>query len=147
MDKARWTDMGERSDGSGDGEFFAARYRPERSHLARRLERQALGHEVGLNGYTTVDEAQDLVEYLGLSPDRCLLDLGAGRGWPGLHIARTSRCRVITTDVPREALVEARRTMIGPGHHPLNEVLAAEGAALPFPGGFFNGIVHADVFC
>lgn len=139
--------MGSGSKGPVDGEFFAERYRSERSRMARRIERRALGHDVGLNGYTTVDEAQALVECLELSPDQCLLDLGAGRGWPGLHIARTSRCRVITTDVPLEALVEARRTMIDSAHHPHNEALAADGTALPFPARFFDGITHADVLC
>ena len=127
--------------------FYVDRYLPERSCLARRVERQALGHEVGVNGYTTVAEAQAMVEHLRLSPDRCLLDLGAGRGWPGLHFARTIRCRVITTDVPREAMVEARRVMIDPAQHPHNAVLAADGTALPFSAGSFDGITHADVFC
>jgi hypothetical protein len=70
--------------------FYVDRYLPERSCLARRVERQALGHEVGVNGYTTVTEAQAMVEHLRLSPDSrnqrtVTMPPGARRPTSGAH--------------------------------------------------------------
>ena len=80
--------------------YIAERYSPARSQVARQVERVALGHDVGLNGYTTVEQAQVLSDYLRLPSGDCLLDLGAGRGWPGSHIAQTNQCCLVSSDVP-----------------------------------------------
>ena len=75
-----------------------------------------------------------------VAPAATLLDVGAGRGWPGSHVARTSGCRLVSTDVPWDALLTAKT-------RPGIEVVAAQGGALPFRGDTFDAIVHADVFC
>ena len=85
-------------------------------------------------------EAQTLCEHLDLAPAATLLDVGACRGWPGSHVAQTSRCRLVSTDVPWDALLVAKT-------QPGAEVVAAQGGALPFRGDTFDAIVHADVFC
>ena len=127
--------------------YIAERYSPARSQAARQVERAALGHEVGLNGYTTVEQAQILSDYLQLAPSSCLLDLGAGRGWPGSHIAQSNACCLVSSDVPWDALVEARANIESRGILGTSEVVAADGRALPFRAGHFDAIVHADVFC
>ncbi len=48
----------------------ARNYSPARSHVARQLERAALGHEVGLNGYTTVEQARVLAGHLQLDRNK-----------------------------------------------------------------------------
>ena len=128
-------------------EFFRARYGRERSEAARTVERVVLGHEVGLNGYTTLSEADRLVECLELSPDSLLLDVGAGCGWPGTHIAESSRCRVVLSDIPVEALRQARRHARRRGVSNRVRVVCAEGAALPFVARSVDAVVHADVLC
>ena len=133
----RYTCMSTNEDGF---EFFEQKYTESRERAARRLEETALGQSVGLNGYTTVAEAQTLAEHLQLSATSTLLDVGAGRGWPGSHVTRTSGCRLVSADRPWDALLAAR-TRGG------TDVVAAVGGALPFPGDTFDGIVHADVFC
>ena len=123
-----------------NSEFFEQKYAESRARAARRIEEVALGQTVGLNGYTTAEEAQTLCAHLNLAPAARLLDVGAGRGWPGSHVARTSGCRLVSTDVPWDALVAAKT------HHG-TDVVAARGGALPFRGNTFDAIVHADVFC
>jgi ubiquinone/menaquinone biosynthesis C-methylase UbiE len=130
-----------------DREFFRERYQSDRSTVARRIEQLALGHEVGVNGYTTVAEAQKLTDRLNPTDGHVLLDLGTGRGWPGSHIARVTGCRVIACDTPREALSEARCTLNHPDAHPTCGAVGASGLALPFPDGTFDSVSHADVFC
>ena len=105
------------------------------------------GHEVGLNGFTTVDQAQRLTESLDLVPDSRLLDLGAGRGWPGIHIAWSSQCRVVLSDIPLEALRQAPHYAEHRGVTRLISAVCADGAALPFASACFDALVHTDVLC
>ena len=104
-------------------DYFSGKYSETRSRAARQVERKALGHEVGLNGYTTLDQAQALCDLLPLTSTSVLLDVGAGRGWPGSHVARSSGCRLISTDVPWNALREARAEALADGGPPLRHYI------------------------
>jgi len=130
-----------------DKEFFRERYGRTRQEASREVERSVLGHDVGVNGYTTVAEAGALVEHLGLSPTSLLLDLGSGRGWPGSYLSRLGGCRVVLTDIPLEALRAAREYVETREVGARARIVAAEGGALPFAPDLFDAISHADVFC
>ena len=132
--------MPNRRDEQADRDFFEAKYSRHRSGAARHVERVALGHEVGLNGYTTIPEAKVLSDQLLLRPGSVLLEVGAGRGWPGSYIAHANGARLISTDIPLDALVDAKKTTAA-------GVVAADGRALPVRTGGVTGIVHADVLC
>lgn len=71
-------------------EYFELKYAAARARAGRRLEEAALGQSVGLNGYTTVTQAQALCPLLNLEATATLLEVGSGQGWPGSHIAETS---------------------------------------------------------
>lgn len=131
------------ADGQSDREFFRNMYSLEHSVVAREVERNVLGHEVGLNGYTTVEQAQQICDALALSVGDRLLDLGAGRGWPGRLIAESSGCSLMSTDTPLQALKDAKEYVAGLDAH----VVAADGRALPFEAELFDAVSHADVFC
>ena len=124
---------------------FVEKYSQSRSRASRQVEREALGHEVGLNGYTTTKQAQALCNRLQLQSTGRLLDVGAGRGWPGTHVADSSGCRLVSTDVPLDALRDVKRRVYG--SRVRRAVVAADGRALPFTSNCFHAIVHADVFC
>jgi len=130
-----------------DREFFVDRYSRLRSDAARQVERQVLGHEVGLNGFTTVEQARVLLDLLELGPRRRLLDIGAGRGWPGTLLAEASGCHLTSTDIPVNALAETKRVLGEKGLAHRCVVIAANALALPFPPAHFHAISHADVFC
>ena len=132
--------MPNRPDEQADRDFFATKYSRHRSGAARQVERVALGHEVGLNGYTTVPEAHALSDQLRLCPGNFLLEVGAGRGWPGSYVAHAHGARLISTDIPLDALREAKENTVA-------GVIAADGRALPLLTGGVTAIVHADVLC
>ena len=128
-------------------EEFALTYARPRSEAEWLVERQVLGARTGGDGYTTVEEAAALIDPLGLRPGMSLLDLGSGRGWPGVYLAKQSGCNVVLTDVPvsapRNALASARSQRLT-GR---SAAVAASGEAVPFRSLVFDAIVHADVFC
>ena len=66
---------------------FAARYALPRADVVQKIERRVLGAVWGGNGFTTVAQADALAARLDLRPGKRLMDLGTGRGWPGLYLA------------------------------------------------------------
>ena len=128
-------------------EFFVGRYGRLQSGPARQVEREVLGHEVGLNGFTTIEQASALLDFLELCPDRRLLDVGAGRGWPGSLLADSSGCQLVCTDIPLNALAGAKQVFAALGMGARSGVVAADVVELPFRSATFDAVAHADVFC
>jgi cyclopropane fatty-acyl-phospholipid synthase-like methyltransferase len=128
-------------------EHFAERYRVAPAEVSRRVELAVIGGDWGANGYTTMAQADVLARELGLGPGARLLDLGAGRGWPGLYLAAATRCQVVLADMPIEGLqaaaARARREKLADRAAPV----AASARALPLAPAGFDAIVHADVLC
>jgi hypothetical protein len=126
---------------------FADRYGEDRTEAVEQIERAVIGGDWGANGYTTVDQADRLGTVLQLGPGRRLLDLGAGRGWPGLYLAVTTGCEVVLADVPFAGL---RLAMARADREPAVEWTAAvvsSARALPFRPSTFDAVVHTDVLC
>jgi cyclopropane fatty-acyl-phospholipid synthase-like methyltransferase len=93
-----------------------------------------------------MQQADHLAAVLRLGPGVRLLDLGAGRGWPGLYLASRSGCDVVLTDVPLEGL---RRAMARAAEEATAQATAvvSSARALPFRAGRFDAVVHTDVLC
>lgn len=125
---------------------FEEKYQLCRAPVVRETVRAVLGSDLP-NGYTTVRQAEQLVGHLHVRRGDLLLDLGAGRAWPGSHIAQSTGCGLISTDLPMEALVVARRNLDALGLDALTETVCADGRRLPFGDAVFDAVCHADVLC
>jgi cyclopropane fatty-acyl-phospholipid synthase-like methyltransferase len=115
--------------------------------LADRVERLVIGADYGADGYTTRAQADELARRLDLRPGVRLLELGSGRGWPGIHLARSSGCHVVLTDLPVAGLRVAAARAAVEGLTGRYGVAAASGAHLPFRAETLDAVVHADVLC
>ena len=126
---------------------FSERYAVAAADAASDIEMRVIGAAWGANGYTTVAQADELGARLRLQPGETLLDVGTGRGWPGLYLASSSGCRVVGTDMPLDALrMAARRAR----HEHIGDrvgLVAAAGADQPFRDGSFDAVVLTDVLC
>jgi ubiquinone/menaquinone biosynthesis C-methylase UbiE len=131
----------------GTRQRFGDRYAEDQTDVVRQIERAVIGGDWGANGYTTVRQADLLAELLHLRPGMRLLDLGAGRGWPGLYLAARSGCHTVLSDVPVEGLRQALAR--AETDHATEKVaaVASSARALPFPAGSFDAVVHTDVLC
>jgi cyclopropane fatty-acyl-phospholipid synthase-like methyltransferase len=128
-------------------ERFSERYRVASNEVTRQIERAVIGADWGANGYTTVEQADRLASEVGLGPSSLVLDLGSGRGWPGLYLAATTGCRVVMSDVPQEAL---RFAVTRAGAEKLDRrapAVRCSARRLPFAPSTFDAIVHTDVLC
>jgi hypothetical protein len=125
---------------------FAARYALPTARVVQEIERRVLGAVWGANGYTTVAQADALAERLDLRPGKLLMDLGTGRGWPGLYVAKRTGCEVVLTDLPIEGLQHALRRAEVEAISPLGAIVAS-ARHLPFGRTSVDAIVHTDVLC
>ncbi|MFQ5954253.1 MAG: class I SAM-dependent methyltransferase [Kiloniellales bacterium] len=128
-------------------EEFDKDYRLAQMEVMRELERAVCGCDYGGTSWTTQSEARHVGQLLGLGAGMRLLEVGAGSGWPGLYLARTTGCDVALVDVPLEGLrIAAERAAVD---QPAGEcwVILADGAALPFKNGGFDAVSHSDVLC
>ena len=126
---------------------FADRYREERVDVVREIEQRVIGGDWGANGYTTLAQADELAEPLRLRPGDLLLDLGAGRGWPGLYLAARTGCSVLLADLPLEALTVAKDRIAAEQLEARAWCVNASGRDLPFRTAAVDAVVHTDVLC
>lgn len=77
---------------------FSEQYSAAVPPVRRLIERRVIGGDRGANGYVTMAEADVLARHLRISAADSLLDMGTGRGWPGLHLAVRTGCRTVVTD-------------------------------------------------
>ncbi len=113
----------------------------------RRLEQAVLGSDYGASSYTTLDQAAELATRMQLGPGVSLLDLGAGSGWPGLHLAKVTGCRVVLADQPAEGLRIAQQRALEDGLAERCGIVQTSGDALPFGSQVFDAVTHTDVLC
>lgn len=126
---------------------FDRQHRLSEAPARRRVEKAVLGSDYGASSYTTVSQAADLARRLELGPGVHLLDLGAGSGWPGLHLASVTGCRVVLADQPREGLRIAQRRAFKDELMDRCDVVQSSGELLPFRSEAFDAVTHTDVLC
>jgi 2-polyprenyl-3-methyl-5-hydroxy-6-metoxy-1,4-benzoquinol methylase len=125
--------------------WFDERYAIRGPGVAAEIERRVIGATWGVNGYTTLAQAEELRRRLALGPGDVLLDVGTGRGWPGLFLAATTGCSVIGADLPFEGLRAATRRAGREGLDGRAAMVLAGASALPFRAESFDGVVLTDV--
>ena len=128
-------------------EQLSRRYPLGQSKIMLEIERRVCGCDYGGTSWATRHEVQEIAELLELGPGRRLLDIGAGTGWPALYWARTTGCDAVLADVPLAALRIATKRATADRPSGDCQVVAAEGASLPFTSGSFDSVSHSDVLC
>jgi SAM-dependent methyltransferase len=128
-------------------EMYDARFRGDVLAAGVRAELQAVGSDYGNNGFTTLDQADDLARHLALDPAKVLLDVGSGAGWPGLYLAARTGCRVVVSDLTVPGMRNAVRRAAADGLTPRTQAVVASARHLPFRPESFDAMVHTDVLC
>ena len=126
---------------------FSERYAVPTADVAGEIEHRVIGATWGANGYTTIAQADELGRRLDLRAGDTLLDVGTGRGWPGLYLATRTGSRVFGTDMPIDALGVAARRARRDGIDDRVCLAAAAGADQPFRDESFDAVVLTDVLC
>ena len=128
-------------------ERFGERYAASGEAGPRAVELEAIGSDYSATGYTTREQADELGRLLELGPGSVLLDIGAGCGWPGLYLATTFGCSVISADPIVEGARAGQDRIGSDGLESRAIALLAAGEQLPIRAGSIDAVVHADVMC
>lgn len=128
-------------------DHFTSLYAGDPEPVAVTIERAVIGADWGANGYLTRSQADELATLLRLGSGSTLLDVGAGRGWPGLYLARASGCSVVLTDLPVEGLRLALDRAVQEGMAERVLAVAASAVRLPLRPASVDAVVQSDVLC
>jgi ubiquinone/menaquinone biosynthesis C-methylase UbiE len=95
-------------------------------------------------GFVSLSELRAMVDILAGSTVSRLLDVGCGRGGPGLWIARELGASLVGIDVVAEAVVAAYQRAATLGMAEKAEFRVASGTGTHLPEGAFDGAVSID---
>ena len=122
-------------------------YRVGNTSTMLEMEESVCGCRYGATSWTTQTEAKLISELLSLTQTKSLLEVGSGSGWPGLYIAKLSKCHLTLIDIPFSGLSIARNRIFQDQLQNTCNVLAANAYNLPFSPSSFDTIFHADLLC
>ena len=128
-------------------ERFAEKYGVGRGEVNLLIERAVIGGDWGTNGYTTMAQADELAARLELGEGVTVLDVGAGRGWPGLYFAASTGCTAILADLPYEGLALGVRRAREEGLTQRVHAVVTSASHLPLRPGGLDAVVASDVLC
>ena len=128
-------------------ERFESVYLRSQSPVMLTIERSVCGCDYGGNSWTSRAEAEQVAARLVLCPGVRLLDLGAGSGWPGLYMGKTSGCDIALVDLPLSGLRIAAQRADKDGMTGNVWAAVADAASLPFADESFDAISHSDLLC
>ena len=122
---------------------------PRIAEFRRRRYLEAFGDEYPVDeatdGYVTRTELRLLATALGVGPGDKLIDLGCGRGGPGLWVARTTGARLVGIDVSQPALDKARARALERGLADRTSYKLARFEATGLDQASINGAISIDV--
>ena len=124
---------------------FDEQYLHVLSPVMMEIEAESHGTDYGTVSWSTHEQVDEMAAHLDLATGRRLLDIGAGAGWPGVHIGLMSGCQVTLLDFPINGLKIGLDRAVADGVDAIAAV--ADAARLPFGSGTFDGVIHSDVLC
>ena len=126
-------------------EFYPAQYARFGTALAAEIRREAYGEDLGQQGWRTLAEQDAIVDMVGRSGARRVLDIACGSGGPSLAIVARTGCTLTGVDIEPEAIARAA------GHASAlrldgraNFVIADCSDALPFSDAEFDMVICVD---
>ena len=125
---------------------YGSYYEVASGEAVRELERAAVGTDWGGNGYTSVQQVDELIDVLALAPGVKYSDLGSGGGWPGLFVVSKSSCEAVLTDLTVTGMQAARARAVERSVPDVTFVVAP-AERVPFADATFDAVSHSDLLC
>ena len=125
-------------------EVFAAEPSPIIEEIWRQVYRDEFPAEVEPYSYVTRTELAAFTRELSLGAESVLLDVGCGRGGPGLWIAAATGAALVGVDISSEALARAARRARSLGLEDRATFLLGEFATIPVRDASASALMSID---
>jgi len=113
-------------------------------NIWRKVYREDYSEEVDPLSFVTVTDLKRIAQELRLSPGQTLVDLGCGRGGPGLWVARESEVGLVGIDFSRVAVEHASQRAGVFGLAGRARFQVGDFNATGFTAGSFDGAMSVD---
>lgn len=128
--------------------LFEQMFRKSKSESLRNIFREAFGSEyseiANPDGFVTNTDLQNFAEHLKVGPGDRFIDLGCGRGGPGLLIARKTGANYLGIDLSQNAINQAKDRVKNFDISCNIEFKVGDISSLDYPDNSFNGAISID---
>jgi SAM-dependent methyltransferase len=126
-------------------DLFESTYSHFTDQVLDAIRKATFGVDIGQNSWTTVDEYDHFLDWLGLTADQQVLEVASGSGGPALYLARKTGCRVLGIDREESGIATAVQLAAASGQgERVRFQLADATAPLPFPDESFDALLCID---
>jgi SAM-dependent methyltransferase len=123
-------------------------YGIEKGNYYQSIHKKAFGDEYpeGLepDGYITMSDLHNYVKYLNVGPENTIIDLGCGKGGPGMWLAREIGCNYVGVDKSHKAIEIANRRIKEFGTDDKIKFMTGDFSSTHFSDNQFDGAISAD---
>ncbi len=126
-------------------DHYGLQYSNFETELYAEIRRQAMGEDIGQNGWLTADEQDIFIDWLELDAEAHLLDIACGCGGPTLRIAQQTGCQVTGVDIQEQGIAQATTYAAQQRLSDRSTFRVLDGSsALPFENESFDAVTCID---
>ncbi len=129
--------------------LFEQVYKKERSESYRDIFRDVYGddypEEINPDSFVTITDLRTIAKNLNIGSEKSFIDLGCGRGGPGLWIARETGANYVGIDFSENAIKQAQDRSRDFKIKGTIKFQAGNMYSLNFPANSFDGAISIDV--
>ncbi|MHA2038724.1 MAG: methyltransferase domain-containing protein [Promethearchaeota archaeon] len=123
-------------------------YKSKKGNLIREIHRTVFGddypEEADPDGYITMNDLLKAIKFLDIGPGKTFIDIGCGRGGPGMWIARETRANYLGLDPCEVAIEKARERVKDFGLKRQVRFQIGNIISTDFPDNQFDGAISID---
>lgn len=126
-------------------DLFDSTYSHFKQQVLETIRKETFGVDIGQNSWTTADEYDRFLSWLGITQNHHVLEVASGSGGPALYLARQFGCRVTGIDANKEGIATAIQSVAESNQTDrVNFQYADATSRLPFDDHFFDGLLCID---
>ena len=126
-------------------DLFDNTYSHFTKHVPEMIRKETFGQDIGQNSWTTIEEYDRFISWLGLRPEYHVLEVASGSGGPARYVANSAGCRVTGIDANEAGVATATLSVAGSElADRITFEVADANSALPFGDNSFDAVICVD---